>query len=53
MDLSPLPHKAAFSVTTEVEPTPEIVSLEECKTPTTEVVQDSLMEGLQQPAPQE
>ena len=53
MDLSPLPHKAPFLVTTEVEPTPQIVSLEEDKTPSIEAMQDSLMEGLQQPAPQE
>ena len=53
MDLSPLPHKAPFVVTAEVEPTPQIISLEEDNTPSTEAMQDSLMEGLQQPAPQE
>lgn len=53
MDLSPLPHKAPFLVTTEVEPAPQIISLEEEQTPLTEATQDSLMEGLPQPAPQE
>lgn len=53
MEISPLPHKAPFVVAAEIEPTPQISSSEEDKPPFMEDVQDSLMEGLQQPAPLE
>jgi hypothetical protein len=53
MDLSPLPHKAPFVVVAEVESISQITSSEQNEPPSMEDIQDSLMEGLQQPAPLE
>ena len=53
MELSPLPHKAPFFVAVEVEPTPQAVSLDEDKILPMETMQDSVVEGLQQPNLQE
>ncbi len=52
MDMSPLPHKAPFVVASLVDTTPPILPMEEDKPTLMEDIQDSLMEGLQQPVPQ-
>lgn len=52
MDMSPLPHKAPCFVATYIEPTPQTTPVEEDKPIMMETMRGSLMEGIQQPAPQ-
>ena len=54
MEISPLPHKAPFVVTTRVEPTPLITPLEEVISSVSEdMMQDSPPEPPKLPAPSE
>ncbi|KAL6714602.1 m-phase inducer phosphatase [Lecanora helva] len=50
MEISPLPHKAPFVVTKQVDPTPEIIPMEEDTPSTVDVMQDSPLDTAKQPA---
>lgn len=53
MEISPLPHKIPFTVTTEVEPTPLVTPMEEDTPVMMDVIQDSPADVIKQPALQE
>lgn len=53
MEISPLPHKAPFVVTTQVEATPEMTPMEDDTSASMEVMQDMLSDNVKQPAPPE
>ena len=53
MEISPLPHKAPFVVTTQVEPTPQLTPMEEDLPASMDMMQDSPLDTVKQPAPLE
>ncbi len=50
MEISPLPHKIAFSVIALVDPTPQITPMEEDSPAPIEDMQDSPLVTMKQPA---
>jgi len=53
MEISPLPHKAPFVVTTHIEPTPQTTPMEEDTPVSMDTMQYSPLDTVKHPAPLE